>query len=124
MWSSTIDSPFTCKTKTFFARVKSPSEIVSGFSTASTGLAPRGRPRLPPHRLAHRPRQGDDFHRAALVVAPADEPLALERLQVLVHGGERSELQARGDFFERGRVAVPVDEADQEIQHLLLPPRQ
>src|SRR5208337_4419363 len=59
-----------------------------------------------------------------LVVSAPDESLLFQRLHVLVNGGQRGELQPRADFLETWRVAVAIDEADQEIEDLLLPARQ
>jgi hypothetical protein len=62
-----------------------------------------------------------DFDGTALIVAAADEALALESGEMFVDGGERSEFQGLGDFFKAGRVAVLVRKMDEGIEDFLLP---
>lgn len=61
-----------------------------------------------------------DFDRAALVVAAADEAFLFERGEMLVHRGERGELERAGYFFEARRVTVLVHEGYEVIENLLL----
>src|SRR5712692_6402436 len=73
------------------------------------------------HLLADRLGELHHLNRTALVVAAADETLALESRDVLVHRRQRSQLQRACDLLKARRVAVLVQEADQEIQDLFLP---
>jgi len=61
------------------------------------------------------------FNGAALVVTPPDVALLLESGDVLVDGCQRVEFQMLGDFLKAGRIAVLVQEADQQVEHFLLP---
>src|SRR4029077_20769413 len=64
------------------------------------------------------------LNRAALIVPAADEPLFLERREMLVHRGKRSQLQRMCDFFKTRRIAVLVQEGNQVVQYFFLPFRQ
>ena len=44
-----------------------------------------------------------------------------ERLDVLVNGGERRELEPLGQFLIAGAVPVVFDEVRDEVEHFLLP---
>ena len=50
----------------------------------------------------------------------ADEALLLQVRQVLVHRGERRQVEATADFLQARRVAVLLDEVVQVIQDLAL----
>ena len=73
------------------------------------------------HLLLHWLRQLHNFDRAALVVPAADKPFLLQRGDVLVHRGQRSELQALADFLKAWRVAVLRFESHEIIQNFFLP---
>ena len=51
------------------------------------------------------------------------EAFVLKIGDVLVHGGEGAKVEARGDFFVRGRVAILRGEGGEEIDHFFLPTR-
>src|SRR5437016_6537999 len=55
-----------------------------------------------------------------LVITAANEALAFERGDVLVHRGQGSQAQSAGDLLEAGRVAVLIHEIDQEIEDFFL----
>ncbi len=61
-----------------------------------------------------------NFDRAALVVSAADEAFLLERGEMLVYRGQRSQFQRAGDFFEARRVTVLVHEGYEVVENLLL----
>src|SRR5260370_20659689 len=71
--------------------------------------------------ILDRLRQLDDFDGAALIVTAANEAFFLERGDVLVHGGQRSELEALANFFEAGCVAVFGLERHEVIENFFLP---
>src|SRR5690348_3618598 len=74
--------------------------------------------------LAHGLGKLRDFDGAGLIVAAADEAFFLKRGEMLVHRGERRELEAAGDLLEAGRIAALVEKADQIIENFLLPLRE
>src|ERR1700737_2266025 len=65
--------------------------------------------------------QLDDLDREALIVTAANEAFFLERGDVLVHGGQRSELEALANFFEAGCVAVFGLKRHEVIENFFLP---
>src|SRR6266436_10090312 len=71
--------------------------------------------------ILDRLRQLDDFDGAALVIAAPNETFFLERGDVLVHGGQRSEFEAFANFFEARRVAVLGLKGHEVIEDLFLP---
>ena len=66
--------------------------------------------------------RGQDVERAAAVVGARDEALVLEVGDVLVHGGQRFEAEAAGDFLIGGGIAVALDETGDEVENLFLAP--
>src|SRR5216684_4804991 len=71
--------------------------------------------------ILDRLRQLDNLDGAALIVAAANEAFFLERGDVFVHGGQRSELEALADFFETWRVAVLGLKRHEVIENFFLP---
>jgi len=56
-------------------------------------------------------------------VRALQEAFVLKVGDVLMHGGEGAEAEARGDFFVRGRVAILRGEGGEEVDHFFLPTR-
>ena len=67
---------------------------------------------------------GNDLDGPALVVSAPDVPFALEIGEVLVHGGERLEPEALGDFLEARGIALVPDVALEVVQDLALAPSE
>ncbi len=63
----------------------------------------------------------DDLDGAALIVTAANKAFFLECGDVLVHGGEGSELQAFADFLEAWRVAMLGLKRHEVVQNFFLP---
>src|SRR5262249_58837271 len=75
-------------------------------------------------RAARRLRRRRDRERAALVREPLDGALLLEPAEVLVDGRHRREPQMPPDLVQGRRVAVTADVRLDEVEHLLLSPRE
>ena len=122
-----MELPFTCSTKEFPPRAKSPSEIVSrSFSFQGPARRNPAKQRqfldLSLHHLVlHGLWQLHNFNRTALVISAPDETLLLERRDVLVNRRERRQLQSLADLLKTRRVAVLRLKGDQVIQHFFLP---
>src|SRR5712664_1064717 len=71
--------------------------------------------------ILDRLRQLDNLNGTALIVAAANEAFFLESGNVLVHGGQRSELEAFANFFETWRVAVFGLKRHEVIENFFLP---
>src|SRR6267142_2064289 len=71
--------------------------------------------------ILDRLRQLDNLDGTALIVAAANEAFFLESGNVLVHGGQRSELEAFANFFETWRVAVFGLKRHEVIENFFLP---
>src|SRR6202521_3404991 len=71
--------------------------------------------------ILDRLRQLDNLDGTALIVAAANEAFFLESGNVLVHGGQRSELEALANFFEAWRVAVFGLKSHEVIENFFLP---
>src|ERR1700683_4664092 len=62
-----------------------------------------------------------NFQRPALIESALDVMLGLQRHDVLVHSGQRSQAQPVGDFLIAGTVPLLVQETGEEVQEFLLP---
>src|SRR6267378_106476 len=71
--------------------------------------------------ILDRLRQLDNLDGAALIVPAPYKAFFLESGNVLVHGGQRSELEALANFFEAWRVAVLGLKRHEVIENFFLP---
>src|SRR6266481_2052458 len=71
--------------------------------------------------LLDRLRQLNNLDGAALVVPAANEAFFLKSGDVLVHGGQGSELESLADFFKAWRVAMFGLKSDEVIENFFLP---
>ena len=63
-----------------------------------------------------------DVEGTAAIMGARQQTFVLEVGDVFVDGGEGAEVQTTGDLVKRGRIAVALHKAGDELQHFLLPP--
>ena len=74
-----------------------------------------------PRALAFLQELGAEFERPALVEAALQVALVLKRGDVLVHGGERCQLQPVRDFVVAGAISLLIPEVGNQVEQLPLP---
>src|SRR5438105_1017501 len=92
MCSSFMLSPLTCRTNTSLERVMPPEQ-------------PSGRQHI---------------DRTAAVVVPLEQAFFFEVSDVFVHGGQGTQAHPGANFFERGRVSMPLHKVVDEVVNLSL----